>query len=255
MNVDNSNNRKRNERLFKGNKLTIDIKAISTEGHSNLRKTDSNKNANLEIKNSKPHEDENFLDPDITISWPIGHSFKSSTQIELKEKLTHTAVSTEEITKNHVQDSLLLDPDLTLRSPIGPPSTSSTPQGPASGEEPKEFTLAHSPEQKSQSILSNADVDGLMGKLLPEILAMEGEVVEETQPKSPTILTRSRSFTRTSVSDDRKPKRKRDDVSFGSLFASKQVDDSTVLNQTKTKPTGENENGNQCSKVSSAMCT
>ena len=194
------------------------------------------------------------MDPDITISWPIG-PFKSSTQIEPEEKLTHTAVSTEEISENHVQDGLLLDPDLTLRSPIGPPSKSSTPQGPASGEEPKEFTMAHCPEQKSPSILRNADIDGLMGKLLPQILAMEGEVVEETQPKSPTILTRSRSFTRTSVSDDRTPKRKRDDVSFGSILASKQVDDSTVLDETKTRPTTANENGNQCSKVSSAMCT
>lgn len=174
--------------------------------------------------------------------------------------MTHTAVSTEEISKNYVQDSLLLDPDLTLRSPIGPPSKSSTPQGPASDEEPKEFTQAHSPEQKSPSILSNADIDGLVGKLLPQILAMEGEVVEETQPKSPTILTRSRSFTRTSVSDpvvERKstPKRKRDDVSFGSLLASKQVDGSTVLDDTKTKLTGANENRNQCTKVSSAMST
>ena len=248
-------NIKRNEQLFKENKHTLDTtgKDFSTQEHLNNRKTASNKNSNVGSKNSKPQGNQNFLDPDITLCLPIGPPFKSSTQIESKEKVNstaHTGASTEEISKNQMQESQLLEPDLTLRSPIGPPSRSSTPQGPTSGEEPEKFTLARSPERNSPSILSNVDSEGLRCTLLPQILSMEGEVPEQTQPLSPTILTRSHSFTRTSVSDNRTPKRKRNDESFGSLLASKQVDDSTVLGEARTKLAGEHGNRNQCSKVS-----
>lgn len=252
-----SSNRKRNEQLLKENKQTLDIigEDFSAQEHLNDRKTVLNKNTNVQIKNSNPRGDQ-FLDPDISLCLPIGQPFKSSTQIESKERVNsaaHTGVSTQEISKNQMQENHFMDPDLTLRSPIGPPSRSSTPQGPTSGEEPKKFALSRSPERNSPSIVSNVDSEGLRCTLLPQLLSMEGEVPEQTQPQSPTILVRSDSFTRTSASDNRTPKRKRNDVSFGSVLACKEVEDSTVLGDARTKVAGESGNRNQSSKVSSQI--
>jgi hypothetical protein len=254
------------------NKQTLDSTTKSFSNHEHFKNlgTTSNKNFDQEIKTSKPQETQNFLDPDLTLCLPIGPPFKSSTQIESdknKEKFNNTTQNpSKEILKNqktipNAEDSHFLDPDLTLRSPIGPPSKSSTPQGRNSGEEPKKFTLAFSPPPTSPSLLSNEDSEGCT--LLPQIISMEGEVPEETQPKSPTILTRSHSFTRTTIlatasPDHRTPKRKRNNMSFGSLLASEDsnskqviVNDSAVLGEhLRTRLSSDDESRNQSSKVS-----
>ena len=268
-------NGKKNDQSPNKNKQTLDIttKRLPSQEHLKNQKSASNKNLNFKIKNSKPQEIQNFLDPDLTLSSSqIGPPFKSSTQIESdknKEKFdntTQSAIPSQEILKNqktipNAQDSTFPDPDLTLRSPIGPPSKSSTPQDPNSCEEPKKFTLAFSSQQTSPSLLSNEDSEGLQCTLLPQILSMEGEVPEQTQPQSPTILTRSHSLTRTTIlvessPDHKTPKRKRDDISFGSLLASEcsrskqeKVDDSTILGGTRTKQASEDEGRKHPSKV------
>ncbi|CAB4017272.1 Hypothetical predicted protein [Paramuricea clavata] len=267
------NGKSNNEQQSNKNKQTLGstAKPFSNQEHFKNLRIASNKNFDQEIKNSKPQETQNFLDPDLTLCLPIGPPFKSSTQIESdknKEKFNNTTQNpSKEILKNqkaipNAEDGQFLDPDMTLRSPIGPPSKSSTPQGPSSGEQPKKFTLAFSPPPTSPSLLSNEDSERLRCTLLPQIISMEGEVPVETQPKSPTILTRSHSFTRTTIlvaasPDLRTPKRKRNNMSFGSLLASESpgskqviVNDSAVLGEhLGTRLSSDDESRNQPSKM------
>ena len=252
---------KRHDELSNKNKQTVDIsKTKFCQAHLKNHRAASNNNFNLGMKNCRHQNFENFLDPNVTLSTPIGPPLECSTQIKSsknKEKFDNITQSIVPKIKNkktisNGDDINLLDPELTLRSPIGLPSKSSTPLDPKPDEEPKKFTLTFSPPQTSPSLLSNENNEGVQDALLPQILPMEGEVPEETQPLSPTILTRSHSLTRTTglvaSSPDRHriPKRKWDDLSFGSLFGSdssqeEKVDDDTALDKAKTRHPNQDE--------------
>lgn len=154
-----------------------------------------------------------------------------------------------------------LDPELTLGLLLSPPSKCSTPQGLCFDEEPKKFALAFSPPQTSPPILTGEDSEGLRCTRFSPIPLMEGEVPEQTQPQSPTILTRSHSVTRTIIlaaasSEHRTPKRKRNDLSFGSILTSKSlgskqvVNERSALGETITRIPSENESRKQLSNVS-----
>jgi hypothetical protein len=267
-NINNFYNAKNRDGLHGKNERSDDIgtKKFAGQEHSknskNQKAAPNKIDSNLEVKSFKPPEIENVLDPNVTLPTPIGPPFECSTQMESDKNretyddVTQFVIPSDEIWKSKktipsTDDSNFLDPDLTLRSPIGPPSKASTPQGPKSGEEPKKFTLAFSSPPTSPSLLGNEDSEGLRGTLLPQIPSMEGEVPEESQPRSPTILTRSHSLTRTTIlvsssPDQQTPKRKREDISFGSLLdldgsrtKHGKIDDIKVLGETRHG--GENE--------------
>ncbi|XP_028405983.1 uncharacterized protein LOC114528523 [Dendronephthya gigantea] len=206
------------------------------------------KNQSGKIKSYNILDIQTVLDASSSTPVSIGSPAKTSTQIKSVENIfdntTQFIFPSQEnekflrksSSKSGTTDNSNLDPNLTLRLPLSPPSKCSTPQDLRFEEEPKKSPLAFSPTQTSPSILGGEDGEGLGGTFFSQIPLMEGEVPEQTVPQSPTIHTRSHSVTRTAILAATSPspeqkKRKRSDISFGSILTSESLGSKQEVNE------------------------